>query len=451
MNLRFRLNLIVTLTLLVTLFIGALITIHNARETVRAEVSSTMDLALHMLDAELAHLNRSGYLGVTQQAGAFDLRRFSGVRHLRIDFYDNRNTLLETNQVSNQTETEQVPVWFNKQMESGLEDIESRELSVSINEKVIGKLVITPEPSSEIQEAWSETKTMLGLIALFFIAVNVVIYIAVAIFLKPINDVINALTDIETGHLDRRLPIFNLPELASISHKFNGMASALQLSIRNNHRLTQQIIRLQEAERKSLAHELHDEIGQHLTAIHVDAAAIRSCRNLDSAKQSAAAISEVVMQMMDIVRTMLHKLRPGGLDELGFVAALHELIDTWRLRHENVVVETTIDGEFSGLAESVQLTLYRVLQESLTNISRHSRADQVSIVVMDKPNQLMLSVSDNGQGFQAERHPQRFGLAGIRERVDSIDGQLEIVTGEQQGVRVEVVIPKQGENNESIN
>jgi two-component system sensor histidine kinase UhpB len=70
---------------------------------------------------------------------------------------------------------------------------------------------------------------------------------------------------------------------------------------------------------------------------------------------------------------------------------------------------------------------------------------------MDKPNQLMLSVSDNGQGFQAERHPQRFGLAGIRERVDSIDGQLEIVTGEQQGVRVEVVIPKQGENNESIN
>jgi two-component system sensor histidine kinase UhpB len=223
------------------------------------------------------------------------------------------------------------------------------------------------------------------------------------------------------------------------------MASALQLSIRNNHRLTQQIIRLQEAERKSLAHELHDEIGQHLTAIHVDAAAIKSCRTLDSAKQSASAISDVVMQMMDIVRTMLHKLRPGGLDELGFVAALQELVDAWQVRHENVVVETTIDGEFAGLAESVQLTLYRVLQECLTNISRHSRANQVNIVVMDKPHQLMLSVSDNGQGFQLDRQPQRFGLAGIRERVDGIDGQLEIITGEQQGVRVEVVIPKQGE------
>jgi two-component system sensor histidine kinase UhpB len=445
MNLRFRLNLIVTLTLVVTLLIGALITIHNARETVRAEVSSTMELALHMLDAELAYFNRSGYLRATQQSGSFDLRRFSGVRHLRIDFYDNRGTLLETNQVMNQEHTVQVPPWFNKQMQSGLENIESRELPVSLNEAPIGKLVITPEPSSEIREAWSETKTMLGLIALFFIVVNVVIYIAVKIFLKPINDVINALTDIETGHLDRRLPSFNLPELASISHKFNGMASALQLSTRNNHRLTQQIIRLQEAERKSLAHELHDEIGQHLTAIHVDAAAIKSCRELDSAKQSATAISDVVMQMMDIVRTMLHRLRPGGLDELGFVAALQELVDSWRLRHQSVNVTITIDGEFAGLAEPVQLTLYRVLQECLTNISRHARASHVDITLLDKPEQLLLSVSDNGQGFQMERHPQRFGLAGIRERVDSIDGQLEIITGDKQGVRVEVVIPRQGE------
>lgn len=445
MNLRFRLNLIVTLTLLVTLSIGALITIHNARETVRAEVSSTMDLALHMLDAELAHFNRSGYIGAVQQAGAFDLRRFSGVRHLRIDFYDNQGTLLETNKGNQHAEKQQAPGWFMRQMQSGLKDVSTRELFVSLNDGVIGKLVITPEPGSEIREAWSETKTMLLLIALFFIVVNVVIYIAVAIFLKPINDVINALTDIESGHLDRRLPIFNLPELASISHKFNGMASALQISTRNNHRLTQQIIRLQEAERKSLAHELHDEIGQHLTAIHVDAAAIKHCRDLPSAQQSATAISDVVMQMMDIVRSLLHRLRPGGLDEVGFLGAVQELIDSWQIRHPAIKLQTQVDGAFTGLSEPVQLTLYRVLQESLTNISRHSRADQVTIRLLEQARQIALTVQDNGQGFDQQRHPQRFGLAGIRERIDSVEGTLTIHTQEQQGVTVEVMIPFQGE------
>jgi two-component system sensor histidine kinase UhpB len=445
MNLRFRLNLIVTLTLLVTLSIGALITIHNARETVRAEVSSTMDLALHMLDAELAHFNRNGYIGEVQQTGAFDLRRFSGVRHLRIDFYDNHGTLLETNKSTHSTETQQAPLWFMRQMKSGLTDVLSRELFVSLNDEVIGRLVITPEPGNEIREAWSETKTILALIALFFIVVNVVIYIAVALFLKPLNDVINALTDIESGHLDRRLPIFNLPELASISHKFNGMASALQISTRNNHRLTQQIIRLQEAERKSLAHELHDEIGQHLTAIHVDAAAIKHCRDLSSAQQSAAAISEVVMQMMDIVRSLLQRLRPGGLDEVGFVGAVQELIASWQIRHPAIKLYHQLDGEFAGLSEPVQLTLYRVLQESLTNISRHSHADEVKISLQEHAREVALTIKDNGHGFDQQRHPQRFGLAGIKERVDSVEGRLSIESSEQQGVTVEVMIPFQGE------
>ena len=118
-----------------------------------------------------------------------------------------------------------------------------------------------------------------------------------AISLKPIDEVIDALTDIEDGQLDRRLPIFGLPEMASISRKFNGMAATMQSSIRSNHRLTQQIIRLQEAERKSLAHELHDEIGQHLTAIHVDASVIRGSQDLEAAKNSATAIDSLVRQM----------------------------------------------------------------------------------------------------------------------------------------------------------
>jgi len=445
MNLRFRLNIVVTLVLLVILSIGAVVVIHNARQNVQAEVQSTMDLALHMLNAELTNFNRSDIqTSVTSQASPFNLSDLSGVRHLRIAFYDDQERLIETNHVVGRNKQEQPPSWFMEQMNSALASVSEKILPISINGQVKGKLVVSPEPGNEVSEAWKETKTMLYLIVLFFIAVNVLLYLAVARSLKPIDTIIEALTDIEAGQLDSRLPVFKLPEMTNISHKFNLMATTLQSSINNNHRLTQQIIRLQEAERKRLAHELHDEIGQHLTAIHVDASVIKTSPNLEAARKSAEAIDDVVRRMMDIVRTMLHQLRPDGLDELGFVVALQELVNNWQERHQYIDVEAHVDGEFKAIDEAVQLTLYRVMQECLTNISRHSKARQVWVSLTEKDNTIQLEIADNGQGFDVQQYSHRFGLAGMKERVDSVQGELLIKTTLNEGVTIEVTIPKQG-------
>jgi len=445
MNLRFRLNLVVTLVLLVILSIGAVVVIHNARQNVRAEVQSTMDLALHMLNAELTNFKRSDIqASVSSQTSPFNLSDLSGVRHLRIAFYDDKERLIETNQMVGVSKQQQPPSWFMQQMNSALESVSEKKLPISINGQVIGKLVVSPEPGNEVSEAWEETKTMLGLIVAFFIAVNALLYLAVTRSLKPIDTIIEALTDIETGQLDRRLPVFKLPEMTNISHKFNLMATTLQSSTNNNHRLTQQIIRLQEAERKRLAHELHDEIGQHLTAIHVDASVIKTSPNLESARKSAEAIDDVVRRMMDIVRTMLQQLRPDGLDELGFVVALQELVNNWQERHHNIDVEAHFEGEFKTIDEAVQLTLYRVMQECLTNISRHSKARQVWLSLTEKNNIIQLEIADNGQGFDVQQYSHRFGLAGMKERVDSVQGELLIKTTLNEGVTIEVTIPKQG-------
>lgn len=445
MNLRFRLNLVVTLVLLVILLIGAVVVIHNARQNVQAEVQSTMDLALHMLNAELTNFNSNDtQASVSSQTSPFNLSNLSGVRHLRIAFYDDKERLIETNQLVGVNKQQQPPSWFMEQMNSALESVSEKTLPISINGQQMGKLVVSPEPGNEVSEAWKETKTMLYLIVLFFIAVNVLLYLAVTRSLKPIDTIIEALTDIETGQLDRRLPVFKLPEMTNISHKFNLMATTLQSSINNNHRLTQQIIRLQEAERKRLAHELHDEIGQHLTAIHVDASVIKTSPNLESARKSAEAIDDVVRRMMDIVRTMLHQLRPDGLDELGFVVALQELVNNWQERHHNIDVEAHFEGEFKTIDETVQLTLYRVMQECLTNISRHSKARQVWVSLTEKDNIIQLEIADNGQGFDVQQYSHRFGLAGMKERVDSVQGELLIKTTLNEGVTIEVTIPKQG-------
>jgi two-component system sensor histidine kinase UhpB len=281
------------------------------------------------------------------------------------------------------------------------------------------------------------------MITLFFVVVNILVYIVVEQALKPITRITSALADVEAGNLTTRLPNFKLPELELIGHKFNLMASALEISTRDNHRLTQQIIRLQEVERKSLAQELHDEVGQHLTAIHVDACAIKRSDNLAATKKSADAIDEVVGQMVEILRSMLQRLRPGGLDNLSFIDALHQLLSNWQERHSFIELDYQIAGEFSQLDENVQLTLYRVIQECLTNISRHAQANQVNLSLVNANQQITLDVVDNGRGYNPSQPSPHFGIAGMKERIASVNGDIRIQTELKQGVALTVTIPNQ--------
>ncbi|HEY0269092.1 MAG TPA: histidine kinase, partial [Methyloradius sp.] len=235
---------------------------------------------------------------------------------------------------------------------------------------------------------------------------------------------------------------FSLRELTGISAKFNTMAQTLQSSIQNNHRLTQQIISLQEDERKNLARDLHDEIGQHLTAIHVDASAILNAKQLESVRESAGAIDEVARQMMDIVRDMLQRLRPGMLDELGLDAALRDLIDHWRQRNHHIKTNVRITGSLEKLDETTSITVYRIVQECLTNISRHSQASRVDIKVEDDSHQIMLIVNDDGRGFEVGKAASGgFGLAGMRERVEGLGGIFNLTSSQGMGAVISVILP----------
>ncbi|PVV26503.1 MAG: histidine kinase [gamma proteobacterium symbiont of Ctena orbiculata] len=444
MNLRFRLNLIVTLVLLIILAISAIQAVSNARQNVRAELESAMVFAMHMLAAELRHIHQSGEFE-QQQSALFKLDQLANVRHLQIAFYDLENNLIESNEVTVQQGIETTPDWFKELMNTALQDIPTKRLPVNTNTIKLGELVVSPEPNSEISEAWHETKMLLAMISLVFLAVNIMVYLAVTHALRPISHITKALSDIESGQLETRLPIFKLPEMASISQKFNTMAATMQNSIRNNQRLTQRMIRLQETERKSLAQELHDEIGQHLTAIHIDASVIRQSTDLTSSVKSAQAIDEVACHMMVILRSMLKRLRPGGLDELSFVDALQELVNSWQQRHTGIDLKYQIQNKFCPDDEAIQLTLYRVLQECLTNISRHASATKVSVALTESKTTYSLEVADNGRGFDLLQQRSSFGISGMLQRVESVNGEMDIYTKPGAGATIKVSIPKPGE------
>ncbi|MBM3351131.1 MAG: HAMP domain-containing protein, partial [Betaproteobacteria bacterium] len=349
MNLKLRLNLIITTLLLLVMLIGALLMIRSARDDVRAEVESTALLALHLLDAEILHYT-SDYTwlnGVNpNKAPIFRLKSLESVRHLRIDFFDAQGNLRDSNRSASKVDERSAPVWFIKALDVIYEKMPPVKRQIFANGRVLGELVMTPDPSYEVAEIWSDMLGLLALATIFFIVVNAMIYWAVGRALRPVNRVLFALSELEQGNLDSRLPSFPLPELSDISRKFNAMAEALQSSIKSNHLLTQQMMSLQEDERKSLARDLHDEVGQHLTAIHVDASTILHAKTIADARESAKAIEFVARQMMGIVRGILQRLRPGSLDELGLKAALQDLIDAWLQRNSSVTVDVSISGDF---------------------------------------------------------------------------------------------------------
>lgn len=445
MSLKLRLNLLITALLALLMVVGTWLLIHNARSQVLAEVDSTAALATHLLDAETIYF--SGVVNGEAYHKPFRLQGLEHLRHLRIEYLDPSGRLLDSNiRSSADKESDRPPQWFVRAMTAALPKQVTVKRPLIVNGRSMGELVVTPDPSYEVAEIWRDTVDLFLLITVFFFMVNLMVFWAVGRALSPVERVLAALTDLEQGNLDARLPAFELPELTRISDKFNVMAQTLQQSIGRNHKLSQQLLKLQEDERKSLARDLHDELGQYLTAIRTDATTIlEMCKaSFPAAQQGTQAIVDVSGQVMGIIRNMLQRLRPDVLDALGLQPALSELIAIWRQRNPISVCLTCIPPNLPRLDDAVNITAYRVVQECLTNVSKHAHAGRVeiSINVIDANNahQLEISVADDGIGFDPAK-VEGFGLNGMRERVEGSGGTMQITSASDKGACVLVRLP----------
>jgi two-component system sensor histidine kinase UhpB len=216
-----------------------------------------------------------------------------------------------------------------------------------------------------------------------------------------------------------------------------------------NRELAQENLRIQEAERKHLARELHDELGQYLNAIKLDAVSVCESRGADASLSTHAAgsIIRAVDHVHGAVSDMIARLRPVGLDELGLVAAIEHCVDYWRERLPDTRFALSVSGDFEDLGESLNLTMYRLIQEGLTNIYKHSRARQAEIA-LERVNassagagEIHLTVADNGCGMQSSTRTSRFGLSGMRERVEMEGGTFVLKSAPGHGLRFEVHLP----------
>jgi len=215
--------------------------------------------------------------------------------------------------------------------------------------------------------------------------------------------------------------------------------------LRRNRDLSQALIRVQEDERRALARDLHDEFGQSCTAIRTDANYIFNARADDSAGVLASAkrIDHAAQTLHALCRDMLGRLRPPVLDSLGLHAAVQELCETWE--EQTGVACLFFPEEFSApVGDEVAVTCYRLVQEALTNVTRHANARKVRIDLSATADfsAIQLRIEDDGCGMdEPEGSSLGLGIVGMRERVAALDGEIELKHAHGSGLTIEVTLP----------
>ena len=218
--------------------------------------------------------------------------------------------------------------------------------------------------------------------------------------------------------------------------------------LHENRLLTKNLFLQQESESRYLAREIHDELGQWMSAILSQAEVLSSYGDKSDANQIAAKdISKSIGKMHEVVHGLMGHLRPAALDILGLSESLSKLIEDWCFHHPNVRLDQHIDDELKDVADLVSVAVYRITQEAFTNISKYAHPTQVTVRLARNEDNitgveyLSLIIEDNGRGFDPTQKLDGIGIVGMRERVVTLGGEFKMTSSPVNGTQISVRIP----------
>lgn len=442
MSLRYQINIRILISSLCILMLGGSIAIWQARDAVNKEVDSSINLAVQLITFGFSQASQTPF-NETEWLPKFN--SLNQTRHLSIQLKEPSGRIISFAHKSRPTNNdEKPPQWFINLVATDYPQVEHQ--ITSFNGEQI-TLIIQANPLDEITEVWQESIAFfssLFLLTLFtFLAVNLAFNKA----LKSIAVIVDALKVIETGQYSQKLPDFSIQEYDSIAKAINHMTGELSASQQENRALAQHTLEIQEDERQRLSQELHDELGQSLTAIKVMAVtAGRGQVGSASIKQTTDSIVSICDHLMTVVRSMMHQLHPLILTELGLKATMEDLLNHWAIRNPELKLTIACPDEVDHLEQKITIQIFRVVQECLTNIVRHAQAKQAAISLqIDRQAKagtaLRLQVTDDGHGCAADTIKTGFGLLGMRERINSLGGELTIHSQPQSGTSIIATIP----------
>jgi len=440
---------------LAALVISLLVPLESIRSDVARETDASMQLAQLLLDVQRAVGSAPGS-AEARFAATDEIRRANDLRHVRVSLVDDTGALLATSPAEEPQVGRLTKALLSSSPASTLT------YPVTYHAVALGQLHVSSNPMSEFAEIEQRVGRDIAVLTLVLLALSAALYGMVRQGLRPIAQVQSALANLQAGHLETRLPRFPLKDIDDISQRFNQCAGAMQEAAAQRRDLNRRIIEAEEEERRRLARELHDELGQSLTAIKVDAAYIaREAGSSVKIVNSAHAIEKLSSNIMELIRSMLARLRPHGLETVGLRETLHDLVNGWRARvTDRFDCSLLISGEVDRLPSDLNITVYRLIQECLTNAVRHSHARMISIrlsleeksTATSAARRLLLAVTESEMARnETTVGTSGAGLLGMRERVEAHGGELTIDFDPAGGLSLHAWMPVEVQSLEAVN
>jgi len=433
MSLRYQISARILLISLCILFLGGAIGIWQARQSVSNEVDSSISLALQLIKIGV------GANKTHQTDWMFRLSGLEQTRHLNIQLKTSSGEIVNISDHPQLDKDEETPPdWFINLVLAEYPKIEYP--IETLNDKPL-ILIIQANPMDEISEAWQESiaffSSLIILVFLTFLSVQLVFNKTI----KSIHLIIEHLKGIEEGDYKKTLTDFSTREYDDIAKAINHMTDVLAKTEKQNRALTQHSLEIQEEERRHLSQELHDEFGQSLTAIKV--MAVTAAHEKSDTQKITASMIEICDHLMTVLRSMMKQLHPLILTELGLKATLEDLLHHWEVRSVPTVFTLHYDDAVDQIEQATVIQIFRVIQESLTNIIRHAQASQVNISLQINPESdtLVLSITDDGLGCDLDQVTSGFGLLGMKERIKLLDGKFKIQSQVNKGLQIKAEIP----------
>ena len=453
MKLRTRLNIVVTG--LTAAFVVVLIfaEIQNTRASVREEIEAANRVASQLLGRLAGIYSREGGTELVLQF----LDQLGRVRSNDIILRSPAGEELYRSPASTWKSGREAPQWF------------ARMLSPSTARHIFPlpggvQLVVEAQSSRAVLDAWDDLTQLFALAAIMLVLVSALAFLLVGRALAPIPVIADGLQRIQRGDLAFRLPDLAGTETRAMGVAFNRMAQAVEDNVQAERKASEAENRLEERremaqlveqrveeERRLIAHELHDEFGQSVTAIRSLALAIATQAGAQqpSIDTTARLISEEAARLYDAMHGLIPRLMPLSLDTLGLAETLENLVGDWQRRYPAIAL-TVRHHLPADLGPSVTLTIYRVVQEGLINALRHAQAASVQIDLESREGdaaqgggqQMVVTVVDDGVGLPEHwSRPGHFGLRGLADRVERLRGTLHVTNREPRGVRLTATIP----------
>ena len=438
---------------LVAALIAGGVTILQARKSTRLEIAASLRMA-EILVGETAEL-------LQQELPAEHFlanlpAQLRSVRHLRITVRDASGLPVAVPAANTADakadERSPAPGWFVALIAP---PIATHEVPVMVKGQRIASVLLTAEPRDEIAEVWENTLDFTAVAVTVSLAVIGALYVLLGRVLVPLTSLGAGLVDLERRNYRVRLARPKARELAAIADRFNALAQALDTARAENARLNRRLITAQDDERRRTARELHDEVGPSLFGLKANATSIANAagepadagaRDLKARARDMLAIIE---HLQTINRSLLNRLRPMALGHIPLADLVSQIVRERARQHPEIAFDVTAARLAPSYGDSIDLTVYRCVQEGVTNAIRHAQATRVAIeLALDAdgaPDQgpaprLLLQICDDGCGIDPAV-PMGRGLMGMQERVQGLSGSFLVEGAAGQGTTVRIGIP----------